>query len=138
MAGEKIIGYTTGVFDMFHIGHLNILRRAKEQCDYLIVGVNSDNLVKNYKNKLPVVSEEKRIEIIKSVKSVDKVYLTKTLNKTELYFSLNFKKIFIGSDWKNNDRWQQTKIELSQLGVETVFLPYTQGISSTLLRDKIQ
>ena len=100
--------------------------------------MNSDNLVKNYKNKLPVVSEEKRIEIIKSVKSVDKVYLTETLDKTELYFSLNFKKIFIGSDWKNNDRWQQTKIDLSQLGVQTVFLPYTQGISSTLLRDKIQ
>lgn len=122
---------------MFHIGHLNLLNRAKEQCDYLIVGVNADKLVKNYKNKFPIVSEDKRLEIISSVKIVDKVCLVHTLNKVELHSQLHFNTVFIGSDWKNNSRWQQTKIDLKELDVETVFLPYTKGISSTILRDML-
>ncbi|MDO5760681.1 MAG: adenylyltransferase/cytidyltransferase family protein [Bacteroidota bacterium] len=131
------IGYTQGVFDMFHIGHLNILRRAKEQCDYLIVGVNSDKLVMSYKNKLPVVSEEKRVEIIKNINVVDNVFLVSTLDKVELHHIFHFNTIFIGSDWKNSDRWQQTKRELEKMSVSTVFLPHTDGISSTILKRKI-
>lgn len=130
------IGYTQGVYDMFHIGHLNLINKAKEQCDYLVVGINSDNLVKNYKHKETVINENDRAEIVRNLKAVDESIIVNTLDKTELLQRIHFDAIFIGSDWYGNPRWMQTKEELAKFGVDVVFLPHTDGVSSTLLRTK--
>lgn len=130
------IGYTQGTFDMFHIGHLNLLHQAKELCEELIVGVNSDQLVKDYKQKVPVVNECDRAAIIAELRCVDKVVLCDTLKKTDAWQLLHFDAIFIGSDWKGNARWKQTENDLAPLGADVVYLKHTDGISSTLLRDK--
>lgn len=128
------VGYTTGVFDMFHIGHLNILRRAKELCDYLIVGVSTDELVKDYKQKEPVIAFEERCEIVKAIKYVDKVVPQMTMNKTDAWKDLHFDVLFHGSDWKESEMYNKIIADLAQVGVEVVFLPHTDGISSTVLR----
>ena len=130
------IGYTQGTYDMFHIGHLNLLRQARERCEKLIVGINSDALVLQYKNKIPVVNENDRMEIVSELRCVDEVVLCDTLKKTEAWEKLHFDAIFIGSDWKGNERWQQTERDLQRFGAEVVYLKHTDGISSTLLRDK--
>ena len=132
------IGYTQGVFDMFHIGHLNLLNNAKKQCEYLIVGVNKDVLVKKYKNKLPVVSEEDRVKIVEAIKSVDKAILTEELDKEKKVKKFKVDAIFIGDDWKDNPRWIETKNVMKEKGVDVVFLPYTKRISSTKLREAVK
>ena len=129
------VGYTQGVFDMFHIGHLNLLDNAKKQCEYLIVGVNKDSLVKEYKSKVPVVSEEDRLKIVNAIKSVDKAILKDELDKENIVKKYNVNAIFIGYDCKNNSRWIKTKNDMKEIGVDVVFLPYTKGISSTKLRE---
>lgn len=128
------IGYTQGVFDMFHFGHLNLLNHAKEYCDYLIVGVNADKLVESYKHKTPVINQEERRAIVENIKAVDECVIANTLDKEEAWKSLHFDAIFIGDDWKGNLRWEQTKIDLAKVGVDVVFLPHTDGVSSTILR----
>lgn len=128
------IGYTQGVFDMFHIGHLNLINQAKKCCDYLIAGVNSDNLVAEYKNKLPVIPENDRAAIIRNIKAVDKCIIVNTLDKIAIQNDLHFDAIFIGDDWKGNPRWEQTQKDLAKLGIDVVFLPHTPNISSTLFR----
>lgn len=128
------IGYTQGVFDMFHIGHLNLLNHAKEQCEYLIVGVNGDELVYSYKNKRPVINQEERKIIVENIKAVDECVIVSTLSKAELWKELQFDAIFIGDDWKGNTRWLQTEKDLEQYGAKVVYLPHTDGISSTMLR----
>jgi len=133
MAKYKI-GYTQGVYDMFHIGHLNILKRAKEQCDYLVVGVNADRLVETYKHKTPVIGQEERMEIVRNIKAVDEVLLAETLDKKVQHEKIGFNAIFIGSDWKESPRWKATEEEMRELGVDVVFLPYTNGVTSTMLR----
>lgn len=134
---EKMkVGYTQGVFDMFHIGHLNLLNNARSQCDRLIVGVNSDELVKSYKNKVPVVCEQIRKTIVENIKSVDQAYVVDTLDKVEIRKEIPFDVIFIGDDWKGSQRWKDTQQMLKEYGVDVVFLPYTQDISSTILRTK--
>lgn len=130
------IGYTQGTYDMFHIGHLNLLRQAKEQCERLIVGINSDKLVEEYKNKTPVVNEHDRMEIIKELRCVDDVLLCDTLKKTTMWNKIHFNAIFIGNDWKGNARWAQTERDLAPLGADVVYLKHTDGISSSLLRTK--
>ena len=130
------IGYTQGTFDMFHIGHLNLLKHAKEFCDILIVGVNSDALVEDYKNKTPIISQEERAEILQAIRYVDNVVICNTLKKTEMHDWLHFDAIFIGDDWKGNDRWKQTEKYLKQRGADVVYLSYTAGVSSTMLRSK--
>lgn len=134
------IGYTQGVYDMFHIGHLNLINHAKEYCDYLIVGVNADELVKEYKHKTPVISELERAEIVRNIKAVDEVVIAHTLDKETALNLYHFDVIFIGDDWKGNPRWEQTGRDLAKHGVDLVFLPHTDGISSTMLkpeRDKM-
>ena len=128
------IGYTQGVYDMFHIGHLNLLNHAKECCDYLIVGVNADELVQSYKNKKPVICEEERREIVENIKAVDECIIANTLDKIKMHDMIPFDAIFIGSDWADNPRWLKTKELLSSIGVDVVFLQHTDGISSTGLR----
>ncbi|MBQ9530733.1 MAG: adenylyltransferase/cytidyltransferase family protein [Eubacterium sp.] len=132
-----IIGYTQGTYDMFHIGHLNLIRNAKLHCDYLIVGVNTDELVKTYKNKLAIVPLEERIDIISSIRYVDQVVICNTLDKVQMHKKLHFDKIFIGDDWKDNERWKKTEVEMKEVGAEVVYLPHTDGTSSTLLREKL-
>lgn len=127
------IGYTQGVYDMFHIGHLNLLNSAKQYCDYLIVGVNSDELVKKYKNKTPVICEENRRLIVDNIKSVDKAIIAKTLDKYDMLKRFNFDVIFIGDDWKGSSRWNETEMILKKYNVDVVYIPYTKDISSTKL-----
>ena len=131
------IGYTQGTFDMFHIGHLNLLRNAKAQCELLIVGVNSDGVVQQYKHKTPVIPENERCEIIKELRCVDNVIICETLKKTDIWEQLHFDAIFIGDDWKGNERWNQTEIDLAPYGAEVVYLKHTDGISSSMLREII-
>lgn len=128
------IGFTQGTYDMFHIGHLNLINHAKEYCNYLIVGVNSDALVEEYKHKIPVIKEEERAEIVRNIKAVDKCVITTTLDKLVALDLYHFDVIFIGDDWKGNPRWEQTKLDLAEHGVDLVFLPHTTGVSSTGLR----
>jgi glycerol-3-phosphate cytidylyltransferase len=129
------VGYTTGVFDLFHIGHLNILKKAKEQCEYLIVGVSTDELVKEYKNKVPVISYEERAEIVGAIKYVDKVVAQSTRNKMDAYREYKFNVMFVGDDWKGNKLFEEVEKELNACGSQVVYFPYTQGTSSTLLKE---
>ncbi|MDU3395668.1 MAG: adenylyltransferase/cytidyltransferase family protein [Clostridiales bacterium] len=135
MANYKI-GYTTGVFDLFHIGHLNLLKRAREQCDYLIVGVSSDDLVA-YKNKRAVIPFEERIQIVEAIRYVDKAVPQTNMNKMEAWRTYQFDVIFVGDDWKNTEKWNQFEEEFQKVGVDIVYFPYTRNTSSTLLNETL-
>ena len=132
------VGYTTGVFDMFHIGHLNVLKKAKEQCEYLIVGVSTDNLVKEYKNKTPIIPYEERKAIVESIKYVDAVVPQTTMDKMEAWEKLHFDAIFHGDDWKGSNMYNEIEQKLSAVGCEMIFLPHTDGTSSTMLSQTLQ
>jgi len=132
-----IIGYTTGVFDMFHIGHLNIIQRAKAQCDYLIVGVSTDELVQHDKNKTPIIPFAERCAIVGAIKYVDKVVPQPDKNKFAAWERYHFNKMFVGSDWKGTEAWNKFEEQFAPVGVEIVYLDHTDGISSTILRDKL-
>ena len=132
---KKIIGYTTGVFDMFHIGHLNILKRAKEQCDYLIVGVSTDEVVEEYKKKTPIIKFEERIAIVEAIKYVDEVVPQTTMDKMEAWKQLKFDVMFHGSDWKGSNMYNHIIEKFNNVGVQVIFLPHTEGVSSTLLTE---
>lgn len=133
-----VIGYTAGVFDMFHIGHLNILKRAKEQCDYLIVGVTTDQLCLERKKKLPVIRENDRIEIVRAIRYVDEAVFQEDMNKRRAVEKFHVSKVFVGSDWKGTPSWERYEMEFAELGCRVVYLDYTQGISSTQLRERMQ
>ena len=132
-----IIGYTTGVFDMFHIGHLNILKRAKEQCDYLIVGVSTDDLVLSEKGHTPIISYDERCAIVEAIKYVDKVVPQVDKNKFAAWEKYKFNKMFVGSDWYGTPQWKSFEKQFEPFGVEIVYLKHTDGISSTILREKL-
>ncbi len=132
------VGYTTGVFDMFHIGHLHILKNAKAQCDYLIVGVSSDELVQQYKNKTSIIPYANRKEIIESIKYVDEVVVQSDRDKTKACKELGFDVMFVGDDWKNSELFNKLEIELKECGAEIVYFPYTKEVSSTNFRNVLQ
>lgn len=132
------IGYTTGVFDLFHIGHLNILRRAKEQCDHLIVGVSTDDLVVTYKHKRPVIPFEERIEIVRAIRYVDEVVPQTSMDKLEAWNRLHYDALFHGSDWKGSPMYNEVERKLRSIGVDMVYLPHTTGTSSTMISDRMQ
>lgn len=132
-----IIGYTTGVFDLFHIGHLNILRRAKEQCDYLIVGVSTDELVQSYKHKTPVIPFEQRIEIVRSIRYVDEAIPQTSMDKMEAWAKIGFNVLFHGSDWQGSPMYNEIVRKMEKVGVRVCFLPHTEGISSTALMTRL-
>lgn len=134
---NSIIGYTTGVYDMFHIGHLNVIRRAKEQCDYLIVGVSTDELVKMEKEKTPIIPYEERAAIVSAIRYVDEVVPQLDKNKLGAWEKYHFHKMFVGSDWKDTPQWKHFEEQFKPLGVEIVYLPHTDGISSTQLASKV-
>ncbi|GGP48459.1 MULTISPECIES: adenylyltransferase/cytidyltransferase family protein [Shewanella] len=131
----KKIGYTTGVFDLFHIGHLNVLKRAKLECDYLIVGVTSDELSMSAKNKKPVIPFQERLEIVEAIKFVDEVVPQMSYDKLEAWNNLKFDKMFVGDDWKGTDKWIEIEKDFAKLGVEIMYFSYTTHTSSSILRD---
>ncbi|MGL5933454.1 MAG: adenylyltransferase/cytidyltransferase family protein [Cetobacterium sp.] len=135
---KRRVGYTTGVFDMFHVGHLNILKRAKENCDYLIVGVSTDKLVEKYKNKTPIVSYEERREILEAIKYVDEVVPQENRDKYWAYEQYGFDVMFVGDDWRGNGLFLEVEKRFKEVGVEVVYFPYTKGTSSTVLREKLE
>lgn len=133
-----IIGYTTGVFDMFHIGHLNILKKAKEQCDYLIVGVSTDKVVESYKHHLPMIPYEQRAAIVEAIRYVDEVVPQTSMDKTLFLKQRHFDIMFHGDEWKGTELYNRYENEFAKYGARIVYLTHTEGISSSMLRDKIQ
>ena len=132
-----IIGYTTGVFDMFHIGHLNILRRAKEKCDYLIVGVSTDDVGESYKHHRPIIPYEQRAAIVEAIKYVDEVVPQTTMDKTVFLREHHFDVMFHGDEWKGTELYNHYEEEFAKYGARIEYLNHTEGISSTMLRKKI-
>ncbi len=130
----KIIGYTTGVFDLFHVGHLNILRNARLDCDYLIVGVTTDELSEQEKGKRPIIPLVERMEIVESLKYVDLVVPQGNYDKMEAWNNLHFNRMFVGDDWRGSPKWVQLEKDFSAIGVEIRYFPYTKQTSSTKIR----
>ena len=132
-----IVGYTTGVFDMFHIGHLNILRRAKEKCDYLIVGVSTDECVESYKHHTPIIPYGQRAAIVAAIKYVDEVVPQSTMDKLDFLKQRHFDVMFHGDEWKGTELYNKYEKEFAVYGARIEYLSHTDGISSTMLREKI-
>lgn len=132
-----VVGYTTGVYDLFHIGHLNMLKNAKGMCDKLIVGVTVDELV-SYKHKKAVIPFEERIEIVRNIKCVDAAVPQETMDKVEAWKKLKYDVLFVGDDWYNSDKWNEYERQLNEVGVKIVYFPYTKGTSSTLINNTLQ
>ena len=138
METEKFkIGYTTGVFDMFHMGHLNVIKRAKEQCDFLIVGVTTDELCFKRKNKYPIIPQEERMAIVAEMRCVDQVVLQENMDKLAAVKKYHADVVFVGSDWKGTADWKGYEKEFAEVGCCVVYLEHTEGISSTILRDRL-
>lgn len=130
------VGYTTGVYDLFHIGHLNLLKKAKDMCDYLIVGVTTDELV-SYKHKKSVIPFDERIQIVQAIEYVDKAVPQTSMDKMFAWEQYHFDVMFVGDDWKGTDKWNKFEEEFKKVGVEIVYFPYTKGTSSTLLNETL-
>ena len=133
-----VIGYVSGAWDMFHIGHLNLLKNAKENCDYLIVGVNTDERILKQKKRRPVISYDERAAIVEACRYVDKVVPQNDSDRFKTWEKYHFNKLFAGSDWKNTKRWNDYKAQLEPLGVEVIFFPRTRGVASTYLRETLE
>lgn len=131
-----IIGYTTGVFDLFHIGHLNMLKNAKAMCDKLIVGVTVDELVA-YKHKKAVIPFEERLEIVRNISCVDVAVPQSTMDKFEAWERLRFDLMFVGDDWYGTDKWRRLERQFGEVGVKIIYFPYTKGTSSTLINETL-
>lgn len=131
------IGYTTGVYDMFHIGHLNIIRRAKEMCEYLIVGVTTDELCYKRKKKYPIICQEERMAIVEALRYVDLVVPQTDMDKISAVREYRADAVFVGSDWKGTAAWDQYEKEFAQIGCKVVYLDHTDGISSSILRERL-
>ena len=131
------IGYTTGVYDLFHVGHLNLLRNAKGFCDKLIVGVTVDELV-SYKSKKAVIPFEERIEIVRSIKYVDIAVPQNSIDKFEAWQKLKFDILFVGDDWFDDNKWRDTENKLQAVGTKTIYFPYTKGTTSTIINETLQ
>lgn len=131
------LGYTDGVYDLFHVGHLNMIEAAKKQCENLIVGVHSDEVVNQYKHYYPVISEAERARIVGSIKGVDKVVINEVRDKLILLDRYHFDVVFIGDDWKGTDRWNNFEKILEKRNVDVIYVPYTKGISTTDIKKRI-
>ena len=131
------VGYTTGVFDMFHIGHLNILRRAKELCECLIVGVTTDELCFMRKNKYPLINQQDRMEIVRAIRYVDEVVFQESMDKLSAVKEYGCNVVFVGSDWKGTAAWNEYEKQFATCGCDVVYLDYTDGISSTIIKEKL-
>jgi glycerol-3-phosphate cytidylyltransferase len=132
-----IIGYTSGVYDLFHIGHLNLLRNAKSMCDRLVVGVSTDELV-GYKFKKAVIPFSERMEIIRGVRYVDAVVPQEDMDKMAMWRRLKFDLMFVGDDWYESDKWEKLDADFKEVGVKIVYFPYTKGTSSTMINETLK
>ena len=133
---SEVVGYTAGVFDLFHIGHVNLLRRARENCDRLIVGVTVDDLVL-YKGKRPVIPFAERMEVVSACRYVDLAVAQTSLDKIEAWRNLQFQVMFVGSDWQGSEQWKNYEEQFQALGVSINYFPYTTGTSSTLINETL-
>lgn len=131
------IGYTTGVFDMFHIGHLNLLRRAREQCDFLIVEVSTDELVREYKHKNPVIPFSERLEIVRAIRYVDGAIPQTSHDKKKAWDEIHFDMLFHGTDWKGSELYEKIGRDMDAVGARIVWIPHTDGISSSDLERRL-
>ncbi|WP_031491054.1 adenylyltransferase/cytidyltransferase family protein [Succinivibrio dextrinosolvens] len=131
------IGYTTGVFDLFHIGHLNLLKNAKGMCDKLVVGVSIDELVQ-YKGKTPMIPFEDRIEIVRSCRYVDAAIPQYDMDKLKICKKIGAKILFVGDDWFGTDKWEKYESEFKEADIRIVYFPYTRGISSTKIANALK
>lgn len=129
-----VIGYTAGVYDLFHVGHVNLLRNAKGLCDRLVVGVTVDELVK-YKGKEAIIPFEDRIEVVRACKYVDVVVPQEDMDKVKMCKKLNASYLFVGDDWYDTDKWKDYEKELEKINCKVVYFPYTKSISSTKIRE---
>jgi glycerol-3-phosphate cytidylyltransferase len=134
---KKIIGYTCGAFDMFHVGHLNILRNAKSMCDHLIVSVSTDELIKSKKQKDPVIPFDCRIDIVRSIKYVDTAIPQVDIDKYAAYEKLKFNTLFVGDDWYGTEGWKKYEEKFNQVNVDIAYFPYTDSTSTSEIRKKI-
>lgn len=134
---KKLIGYTTGVFDLFHVGHVEILRKSKSMCDKLIVGVTSDKLVK-YKYKKSVIPFKERIKIVSACKYVDLAVPQTNMNKIMAYKKYKFDVMFVGDDWYNTEKWNEFEKDFNKLNVKIIYFPYTKNTSSTKLNSILE
>lgn len=128
------VGYAPGVYDLFHVGHLNILKHAKSQCDYLIAGVVSDEMALMAKGKSPVVPLNERMEIVKHINFVDHVHAEVVPDKVETWREVGFDIIFKGDDWRGTAKGEKLELDFAAVGVAVVYFPYTAHTSSTMLR----
>lgn len=131
------VGYTDGVYDLFHVGHLNMIQTAKQNCEYLIVGIHGDDVVKEYKHRKPIINENDRKRIVESIKGVDRVEINRFRDKLKLWELYHFDVVFIGDDWKGTERWNNFEKILAEINVDVVYVPYTRGISTTEIRNEI-
>ena len=131
---KEIIGYTSGVFDLFHVGHVNVLRNAKELCDKLVVGVTTDELV-SYKNKKAIIPFQERCDVVRSCKYVDVAIAQASMDKYDAWKKIKFDVMFVGDDWYNTPKWNAIEKKLKKFGVKIVYFPYTKGTSSTLINE---
>lgn len=131
------LGYTDGTFDLFHVGHLNLIETAKSYCESLIVAVHGDEVVKEEKPNSPIIGEEDRRRIVAALRDVDRAEITRFRDKKRLWELYHFDVIFIGDDWKGTERWNRFEKELGELGVDVIYVPYTKGISTTEIRKRI-
>jgi glycerol-3-phosphate cytidylyltransferase len=132
------IGYAPGAFDLFHIGHLNLLRQAKERCDFLIAGVAADEVLIAHKKVTPIVPLSERLEIVRNVQFVDMAYAAMTNDKTEIWRELRFNVLFKGNDWQGTEKGIRLERDFAALGVEVAYFAYTQATSSSALRRALQ
>ena len=135
------IGYTCGVFDLFHVGHLNLLERCKEMCDTLIVGVCDDDYVRNIKKKEPVIEENDRVRILNALKCVDRAELVDIATTNDKMLALerfSFDVLFSGDDWKGSERYKKTEEQFAKVGASIEYLPYTHGVSTTEIKAKMK
>jgi glycerol-3-phosphate cytidylyltransferase len=135
--GRKIVGYTAGVYDLFHIGHVNLLRNARSMCDHLIVGVSTDELVR-YKHKTPVIPYCDRVEVVRACRYADTVVPQEDMDKLKAWEKLKFDIMFVGDDWFNTDKWREIESQLGQRGVRIVYFPYTKNVSSTAINSILE
>ncbi|HIF36740.1 MAG TPA: glycerol-3-phosphate cytidylyltransferase [Candidatus Thioglobus sp.] len=131
------MGYISGVFDLFHIGHLNILINSKSMCDHLIVGVTVDDLVA-YKNKKAVIPYQERLEIVRSIKYVDATIAQESMDKFKMWEKLKFDVLFVGDDWFETEKWKEIEEQFKEVGVKVVYFPYTKSTSSTVLNEALE
>jgi glycerol-3-phosphate cytidylyltransferase len=134
---KTVVGYTSGVYDLFHIGHLNLLKNAKGLCDKLIVGVTSDEMV-SYKNKKAVIRHQERMEIVRNIKHVDVVVPQNDMDKYKMWERLKFDIMFVGDDWFESDKWKELDAKFRKVGVKIVYFPYSKGVSSTLINETLK